>query len=87
LHEFIKQTADALDVDYSTGFEEEDRDELRKTRASALADKKLDEMGIDVQKNVKDVDLSSNEGREQEMEEVVEEITTVEKPKGLMAKD
>lgn len=88
IHEFIKQAADALGVDYTTGFEEEDRDEIRKTRASALAAKKLEEMDIDVDDTVSDVDLSENEGREEEPEEVMEEMApTEQKPMGLMARE
>ena len=88
MHEFIRTAADALDVEYKTGFEKEDRSELRKDRASALSNKKLEKMGINIEETISQVDMEEVKERpEEEAEEAMQDVTQAEKPKGLMAKE
>lgn len=47
IHEFIKQTADALDIKYDEGFKtEKEREKAKKNRANLLAQKKLKDMDL-----------------------------------------
>tara|TARA_B100001939_G_scaffold25753_3_gene20851 strand:+ start:11404 stop:11943 length:540 start_codon:yes stop_codon:yes gene_type:complete len=88
MHEFIRTAADALDVEYKTGFEKEDRSQLRKDRASALSNKKLEKMGINIEETLAQVDMEEVKERpEEEAEEAMQDVTQAEKPKGLMAKE
>lgn len=89
MHEFIRSVADALGVDYKTGFEEEDRTQLRKDRASVLSEKKLAQMGIDLEETISQVDMEAVEEKAEEEpnpEEAMAEVTQAEEPKGLMAR-
>lgn len=88
MHEFIRTAADALGVEYKTGFEKEDRSQLRKDRASALSNKKLEKMGINIEETLAQVDMEEVKERpEEEAEEAMQDVTQAEKPKGLMAKE
>lgn len=80
MHEFIKQTADVLGVEYKTGFENLSRSEQdRKEMAAAIARRKINKMGVETP-DVAEEDIDEvPEGMEQE----VQEQTT----RGLMSRE
>lgn len=86
VHEFIKQTADKLNIEYDEGFAtEKEREKAAKNRASLLAQKKIKKMGL--------LDKKPFNRDDVEEEVTLEEVTEFEdtgqdkvKPKGLGAR-
>lgn len=89
IHEMIKQTADALGVDYKEGFEKEDKGKLRYNRRTVLAAKKLKEMGGKPKELAEQIDMVPNEApapADDQMEMDLSEPMTKGSGMGLMSK-
>jgi hypothetical protein len=85
LHEYIKQTADILEIEYDEGFEDKKgKQRKRYARNAVLAKKKMKEMGALPKEVAEDVNLDAVE--EQVQEEPMVEEQVQEEPKGLMAR-
>lgn len=80
IHEYIKLTAEELDIDYKEGFEEDEESEKKRMYeiASVRAKKTLEKMDMLPEDTVEE---------DEEVEEpMIEEEMTQEKPKGLMSR-
>lgn len=89
IHEYIKSTADALDISYDEGFDDVDRDELTYNRRTLLATKELQKFKDELEGGLlDDVDVEGIESRVEEArgmqgadmmpEEEVEESAQIE---------
>ena len=88
VHEFIKQTAEALDIEYDEGFTtEKEREKTHSNRAVLMAKKELKAMGITEQKPF-DRDTVEEEVSLEDVTDFEEEETVMEEPvrKGLGAR-
>ena len=67
IHEYIKSTADMLEINYDEGFDELDRDELTYNRRTLLATKELQKFKDELENGLlDDVDVESIEARVEE---------------------
>ena len=84
LHEFIKQTAETIGIDYEEGLEDKQGEEaMAKARTSILAKKQLKESGIEIPEITKeDVMDQEDEFEDEEMmeEDTPEDVMVEEEP-------
>ena len=66
IHEYIKNTADTLDVPYDEGFDDLDPDEVTYNRRVLLATKQLQKFKEELDGTIEDVDMEDVEARVEE---------------------
>ena len=84
IHEYIKSTADALEISYDEGFEnKEAKKQKTYARNSMMAQRKLEELGLEPPSATQEPDMAP----EPEQDMVEPEVMPEERPRGLMARE
>jgi len=89
IHEYIKSTADLLGVEYNEGFEDkEGKKRQGYVRNAALAERKMQKMGVEPKALVSQMEAPSAEPEMVTEEPMMQEepMMTEEQPTGLMAR-
>ena len=89
IHEYIKSTADLLNVEYNEGFEDKQGKERRSyLRNTAMAQKKMEGMGVKPETVVSQMETPSAEPEMAEEEPMMQEepMMAEAQPTGLMAR-